>query len=589
MSKKRAQKTSHQPQRALRQPATVAAVFLGLHVLLLFWRPNPMWGADLLFYMPAPVQGLFILLSVLLFVPRFRRQIRARARALPFALWGGGRRVWLTRALVLLVALAAFAALHSELHLLGDGYLYMRELDAGNWQRVDRAPLTFALIRSLHGMSNALWQTAENTYRVYSFASGLLFILLAFSTADALGINDREKSVVFAFLVTAGYLQLFCGYVENYPFYMPASLLYLLAGLRSLENRSPLYVPALVLGLLISFHFVFVVFSPSMLILGYHSYRRTHSSTPRWNKTLATLAALCTTPLAALIFLWAGSFDLVAFLERAGASNHILPLIGASGFDGSYHLASVSHLLDFINLQILSAPAALMVLFLLAKKDFRHHPFLLAASAFPVLFTFIANPAIGAFRDWDLLAFAALPLTLWVASAFLERSRREKQRFRNISVICGAAALHTLLWIGVNANAGAAEARYTQLISRLSGHAASYGWETLGVYYRSQNQNINALKAYQRALEASPENPRHWAVVGSFFLLLGQAQRGIDHLKRAVEIRPEDAEAHINLGLAYRALNREEKARVHFERTLKLKPDHPQAIQIKQWLKQTLK
>ena len=93
-------------------------MFLGLHVLLLFWRPNPMWGADLLFYMPAPVQGLFILLSVLLFVPRFRRQIRARARALPFALWGGGRRVWLTRALVLLVALAAFAALHSELHLL---------------------------------------------------------------------------------------------------------------------------------------------------------------------------------------------------------------------------------------------------------------------------------------------------------------------------------------------------------------------------------------------------------------------------------------------------------------------------------------
>lgn len=573
MSRKRAQIRSHQARGTFRQPATVAAVFLGLHILLLFWRPNPMWGADLLFYMPAPVQGIFVLLAVLLFIPGFRGWIRSLVCALPFTLWGEGRRVWITRGLVLLIALAAFVVLHSALHILGDGSLYIRELDAGNWRRDDRAPLTFTLIRSLHRIGDALWQTAENTYRVYSYVSGLLYILLAFCTASTLGINDREKSVVFAFLVTPGYVQLFFGYVENYALYMPASLLYLLAGLRCMENRVPLFVPALVLGLFITFHFVFIVFSPSLLILGYYSYRRARSSKPRWNKTLATSAAVCTTPLTVLILLWATRFDLVAFLERAGASNHILPLVAAPGFEAPYRLASVSHLLDFINLQILSAPAALMVLFLLAKKDFCRHPFLLAASAFPVLFSFITNPAIGTFRDWDILAFSALPLSLWIASAFLERSRRKKLRFRNISVIFGAAALHTLLWIGVNADSGAAEARYAQLMSRLSGYAASYGWETLGTQYRLQGRTVPALNAYKRALEADPRNPRHWVHVGRIFCLLGQSQRGIDHLKRATEIRPEFAEAYISLGNAYLQIDRLALAIVHYKKAIEIQPD----------------
>ena len=139
----------------------------------------------------------------------------------------------------------------------------------GNLRRVDRAPLTFALIRTLHSVGVAIWQTAENTYRVYSYASGLLYVLLAFVASGALGKNDREKSVVFGFLVTAGYVQLFFGYVENYAFYIPASLLYLLAGLRCMESRAPLYVPALILGLLIPLHFFFVFFVPSLLVLAF--------------------------------------------------------------------------------------------------------------------------------------------------------------------------------------------------------------------------------------------------------------------------------------------------------------------------------
>ena len=573
MSRRQARKLNRQRHAGVRKPETVAAAFLGLHVLLAFWRPNPFWGADLLYYYPDSLRIVFILLAILVLVPRVRARVHPLFAGLSAALRGNGVRPWIVRILLILVALAGFIALQSARHLLGDGYLYLRELDAGITQRVDRAPLTFALIRFVHEAGASLWQTAENTYRVYSYASGLLFLLLALATAGALGRTDREKTVVFAFLVTAGYVQLFFGYVENYAFYMPATLLYLLAGLRSLENRAPLYVPALVLGLLVPFHFLFVLFAPSLIILGYYRYRRQETSMPKWKNVADKLAAFCTAPLAAVLVFWIAGFDFGAFLERTGGKHHILPLFSEPGFHVPYRIVSLSHLLDFVNLQFLSAPAAVMAVFLFGGKDYRHHPFLLSAAAVPLFFTFLANPEIGAFRDWDILALPALPLTLWAASALLERRRQDERDHRSVSVICAAAALHTMLWIGLNANPAAAEARYVHLMGRLNGHAASYGWETLGTYYRLRGKTVPALNAYKRALDANPQNPRHWLSVGIIYCDLGRPERGIDHLRRATEIQPDLAEAHINLGAAYLGTGRHGVAIDHLRKATELQPE----------------
>ncbi len=578
MSRRQARKSKRPRHIGVRNPATVAAAFLGLHVLLAYWRPNPFWGADLLYYYPDSLRAVFILLAILAFVPFVRERIHSLFAALPAALWGKGVRTWIVRTLFILLALAGFIALQSARHLLGDGYLYLRELDAGMTERVDRAPLTFALIRLLHDAGAALWRTAENTYRVYSFASGLLYLVLAFATAGTVGRNGREKSVVFAILLTAGYVQLFFGYVENYAFYMPASLLYLLAGLRSLEGRAPLYVPALVLGLLIPFHFLFVLFAPSLLILGYCGYRRRETSMPRSKNVVDKLAAICSAPLAALLVFWIAGFDFGAFLERTGGKHHILPLFSDPGFHVPYSIVSVSHLLDFVNLQILSAPAAVMAVFLFGGKDYRHHPFLLSAAAVPLFFTFIANPEIGAFRDWDILALPALPLTLWAAATLLERRRQDERTHRSVSVICAAAALHTLLWIGLNANPVAAEARYVHLMGRLSGHAGSYGWETLGTYYRLQGRTVPALNAYQRALDANPKNPRHWLSVGIIYCDIGRPDRGIEHLRKATEIQPDLAEAHINLGAAYLGTGRHGAAINHLRKAVELQPETALAL-----------
>ena len=470
----------------------------------------------------------------------------------------------------MIAALLAFVGLSSSLHLLGDGYLYLRELEAGILTRMDRAPLTFILIRFLHNMGSGFWGTAEHAYRIYSIASGVLYVLLTFSVAGALGKRPQEKSIILAFLLTAGYVQLFFGYVENYALYMPGILLYLLLGLRTMENRLPLLMPALLLGILSAFHLFFVAFSPSLLFLAWRSYRHRQRDFPGYKSSLAILVALCSFPLSAVLCLYLTGVDFAAFLRRG--DSHLLPLLASPGFFAPYRLFSLAHFLDFTNLQLLSAPAACMTCFLLRKREFGHHPFLLSAAAFPLLFTFFANPEIGAFRDWDVLSLPALPLTLWTASALLVRIGDVDRRFHCAFLICGAAGLHTLLWVGLNAHSSWAEARYVHEVGKLRGHASSYGWDTLGSYHRQQNRPMDALRSYQQAAKGDPKNPRHWISLGLAYLKLGKNDVAIEHLNRAVELEPGFAEAHGNLGVAYSGTGQHIKAIEHLNRAIELEP-----------------
>ena len=572
MRNKPTPESSHGIRQALTVPAVIAAVFLGLHILPLFWRPNPFWGADFLLYMPVPVQGLFILLAVLLFIPWFRRQIRTWAGAVPLALWNGGRRVWVSRTVVLLVALVGFVAFSSARHFLGDGYHLLEKLEAETWHDMFRAPLTYALVETLHRVGSTLWKTAENTYRVYSYASGSLYVLLSFPVAAALGKDALERSILMVFLLTGGYIQQFFGYVENYALYMPGLLLYFFLGLRTLEHRIPLFVPALLLGMLVVFHRVLGIFGPSLLYLAYHDYRRRQHSTPTGKNILSTAAALCCVPLSAAVFLGLSGVGFEAYFGRTG-SGEFLPLLEQPGFYAQYRIFSFAHLVDFINLQLLSAPAACMVIFLVRKSLLGRQTFLAVCTVVPLFFTFIAKANIGAFRDWDILSLPALPFTVWAAAAFVERIRDRKQLFHGAFLICGAAALHTLLWIGVNASAEPAEARFTNQLGRLTGHASATGWVTMANFHRQQNNPSAALDAYKRALDADPSNPNRWLLVGNIHREMGKSATAIKYYNKAVELQPDVPVPYMNLGAAYSDIGQLDKAIRYTVKAISLQPE----------------
>lgn len=572
MNTKRTTGSTQPSGRTISRPAIIAAVFLGLHILPLFWRPNPLWGVDFLYYMPTPLQVAFVLLAVLLFVPRIQRLCRTFVKSLPFAFWGQGRRVWISRSLVILIALTGFVLLSSSRHFLGDGYRLMQAPGADKWTSMLRAPLTYTIVQTLHNIGSATWETVENTYRTYSYASGVLYILFAFPVATVLGKNDLERAIVLAFLLTAGYIQLFFGYVENYALYMPGLLLYVYLGLRTSEERAPLIAPALLLGLLLALHRGFILFVPSLLFLAYRGYRSRQYRIPTCKNALATVAALSCLPASAVSLLAVSGVEVHDYFFRAGGS-HFLPLFDEPGFQAQYRIFSLTHIIDWLNQQLLAAPAACMALFLLRKGDLSHHPFLAVCSVVPLFFSFVGNPELGAFRDWDAWSLPAPPLTLWLAALVLNRIR-DYERFRHGTfLICGAAALHSLLWVGLNASAGAAEARFVHLTERLKVGASVDAWVAVGNVRRHEKRYGEALHAYKQAGKADPTNPNRWLLVGATYREMGRSDAAIEYFEKAHELLPDHAMPLMNLGAAYSDIRQFDKAIEYTRKAIALEPE----------------
>ena len=572
MSERPARESHLRPLRRILQPAIVAAVFLALHILTVFWRPNPTWGTDFLFYMPAPVNVFFFLSVVLLFVPGFRRKFRAIVCNLPFALWNGNRRAWVTRSLMLILAVAAFFTLPSARHFLGDGYILIGKLETNTWPNVVRAPFSYTVIRTLHDVGGTLWTSAENTYRMYSAASGAIYVLLTFPVAATLGKNPLQKSVVIAFLFTAGFLQLFFGYVEHYALYMPFILLYILMGLRAQERRITLYAPALVLGLLLALHQAFAVFGPSLVYLAYHVYRSRREVVQTWKNVAVIVTALCCVPLATALLLGLSGVGFEAYISRMGGRN-FLPLFADPGMAAQYRMFSSSHILDFLNQQLLAAPAACMAVFLFRKYALRKQPFLAVCAFVPLFSTLLANPEIGAFRDWDVMSLPALPLTLWAAAALLQGIRDRDHLFHCAFVICGAAALHSTLWIGLNASAGAAEARFVHLLDKLKGGASVNGWLTMGKFHRRQGNAAAAHQAYWNSIDADPTNPNRWLTVGVVYRDMRQSAKAIEYFQKAVELQPDLPVPYMNLGAAHSDLGQFAKAIEYTGKAISIDPN----------------
>ena len=168
------------PSQGCTLATVIVGLFLGLHVLLALRHPASAWGLDMLAYLPASVHGVFVLLSVLLLLPSARQRLIDTLSRCSRAIdpWESRRSSVLFAGLLLLVAVAAFVLFRSATHLLGDGYLYLRELGRSVWRsgpRTGRAPLSFWIINTLHESGGRLWHSADLTYRIYSSVSGAIY------------------------------------------------------------------------------------------------------------------------------------------------------------------------------------------------------------------------------------------------------------------------------------------------------------------------------------------------------------------------------------------------------------------------------
>ncbi len=108
-------------------------------------------------------------------------------------------------------------------------------------------------------------------------------------------------------------------------------------------------------------------------------------------------------------------------------------------------------------------------------------------------------------------------------------------------------------------------------------------WVALGNEYFDGNQLMDAIEAYDKALEIQPNSPDVLTDQGVMFKRLGWFDRAIANFNKANEVDPSHATSIYNLGIVYRYdLNDLPKAQQAWTRFLELNPSGPGSDRVRQ-------
>mgnify|MGYP000214996320 CR=1 FL=1 len=108
-------------------------------------------------------------------------------------------------------------------------------------------------------------------------------------------------------------------------------------------------------------------------------------------------------------------------------------------------------------------------------------------------------------------------------------------------------------------------------------------WVALGNEYFDSNQFMDAIEAYDKALDINPKSPNVLTDQGVMFKRLGWFDRAIENFNKANEIDPSHATSVYNLGIIYRYdLQDFPKAQEGWKKFLEISPTGPGSDRVRQ-------
>ena len=108
-------------------------------------------------------------------------------------------------------------------------------------------------------------------------------------------------------------------------------------------------------------------------------------------------------------------------------------------------------------------------------------------------------------------------------------------------------------------------------------------WVALGNEYFDSNQLMDAIEAYDKALEIQPNSPDVLTDQGVMFKRLGWFDRAIQNFNKANQLDPTHATSVYNLGVVYRYdLQDFAKAQQAWTRFLEINPTGPGSDRVRQ-------
>ncbi|MBU8921882.1 MAG: tetratricopeptide repeat protein [Bacteroidales bacterium] len=551
-----------------------------------------LWGIDQWRYIPAPFLFILIVFGVLPLIPSVRSTL---AGMVSKAVRPEKRETTLRgRAIPVLLAIVSVALIfwlfRQKTHFLGDGYLWIKFLESGDFSRYWDLTALCLIYNGIHRFLNIIYPFGDVGMPVVatgiSISSGLIFLIFAWKSARVLFTSINKTLFIFLAVLSSGSIMLFFGYIEAYPPVALAAMIYIYYGLLFLRGRTSLLAPAAALLLALLLHPSMAALFPGLLILCYLN----RGKRPGWRRYFLVLTTSA-----------AGCFILLYIFQQSGIfpgffNESFLPL-----FDGShlnrvpYPVLSKGSAADLLGEILLVCPVVVLVSAVFFRKGKMEEKgrsgrkgksgaedrsgtdgpsaeilFLLTVSVFFVLEFMVTNKLIGASRDWDIFASMALPMSMMTALLLLHYFR---DRVAELIVFTFfIMILHTATWIGINASEEASLDRFSDLIENYSwsDYARGYANDELATFYLDRGDESRALDFSRKSIKADPGNIRYLYNAATRHMICNRHDETIRLYRRVLEKNPDYLEARLNLGTLFFNLDRLDEAGSEFLDAIRL-------------------
>lgn len=438
------------------------------------------------------------------------------------------------------IFVAGTILLPSENHLMGDGLTHI-----GNPGRIASATEPFDLF--VHYVAYQIAGSQLWGYRAVAILAGVLY-LLGITMLLRRASGALEKAIIALAFLATGTLQFYFGYVESYTLVNLFILYFIVFSLRDIENGRITFLPLIFFGLALISHFSAVALLPSVILL----YRE---------------------KLGKLVWVLGGTVVLAGVLVsiKVNIFQIIVPFWPTSF--SSYWVLSGDHLIDFVNILLLSGPAFFLIL--ARKRSDRGQTVILAALLGCLAFSFLVDPKIGAFRDWDLLSIFAVPMAALVAL----RAPRHPITVVLLAVII---ILRVVPWLQFNSQLRSDEIKAEVLSDPHYGAGYDNGQrlESWGFLLYSAGDKAGARDAWQKRLEIKPDDKNTVEMLAPLQIQFKDYDRAYQNYVLLHESKPDDIDYVYNVAYSAFASGRLPEALEHLNQVPQEKRTDPRLMSL---------
>jgi len=519
------------------------------------------WGFNYLSVFPPAWAIVALLIAGFLMLPPVALQFSLFLQRMQSSTAATNSRYKRTLAVLLVSAslFCLFYLLRSRALVYGDGYLLLGSISPGGElalrEQNSLQAFSLILIRAFVAFLDRTWSIqAAESLAIFNSIGGAAGFWAVYRIARTMTENWDRRLFLMAGAFASGSVVLFFGYIENYTWATSLGLWTLYYALQAVDGRKKIWHLIVLAILSLAYHAITVPFA--MVAVAAASLR--WSRTQKWFGFLTYRQA---------VWLFVIGSGLIVAISQAmglfgtlGVSHPFVPIWPEAA--NNYLAFSTAHLIDIVNLAVLIAPLGLVfILYSLVSKRTRtgEESIKLQLLGLLALLTSLASfwidPQLGAPRDWDLLSFPGIPLSLWAAYRFSSATAFGSRVPSMVLPAMLIALMNIVPNIYEKTHSNIALERLDKLLWQAPQYQKEYDGASRGLSWGTTlidqiKRDELAAKYFRRRLEADPSSASAWFNLGQIYRLHGKEDSSAICFDNAVKFNPDNPRYLLKLAAA---------------------------------------